>query len=329
MLKLEPANEHWHYLLSVALLSQGKLKEGLYEGEWRLEKYGSWPRATGLPLWEGQSDARLFVSYEQGVADELQWLPILSDLRRMGLSVLVEADARILPIIRRTFGCDFDYTAAPKSRDRSLVFSGHWVTHDYGCTHILPVGSLPFHFRREGNFEDFQPLRAKEFEMPERFSEDSFNVGLAWRSRASREGLYTRLGQWRELFDLPNVTIWNLQYDEEQLDILEAGVDIKQVSGLDTFDGLDDLGGFMSLLDLVISPTNAVSKLAGALGIPCSMLLHSDDHMRYGCVNGYGFPLLPSVRTYVKTAYDDDWNKLIAAVVEDVRVKSEARHKTD
>ena len=86
---------------------------------------------------------------------------------------------------------------------------------------------------------------------------------------------YTRLDEWAPIMRHARngtIALVLLQYDECEREVVEAearfGVRIHRWPDLDLKDDFDGVAALLGALDLAIAPRNAVTMLAGALGVP-------------------------------------------------------------
>ncbi len=158
---------------------------------------------------------------------------------------------------------------------------------------IKLVSELFFHFRK--NYNDFRnnkphlivdKKRVNYFK--EQLPKDTILIGLSWRSsltNAMRNIHYLSIEDMIPLFNIPNVSFVNLQYDEctHELDIIrdKYNIDIINFPGLDQMNDFDGVAGLMQNLDIVISPFTAVIELAGSIGVKGILFSnHGESHWR-------------------------------------------------
>ncbi|MFD1628029.1 tetratricopeptide repeat protein [Azospirillum griseum] len=250
-----------------AALARGDLATGWAGLEARFASGQALPdRRFRIPAWDGGDPAgkTLLVWREQGVGDELMHSACFPDLIARTGRVVIEADARLLPLFARSFPTALVRAATEDPQDADA--------------HIA-AGSLPRHLRPR--LSDFPAragwLRADPAAVERwraRFPADALTVGLCWRSRfmnAERAANYTTLDRWGPILTLPGLRLVNLQYDECEAELAEAearfGVRILRPD-LDLLTDLDGAAALTSALDLVISAGTSVAEMAGALGVP-------------------------------------------------------------
>ncbi|MDO6488125.1 hypothetical protein Q4503_10470 [Colwellia sp. 6_MG-2023] len=107
-------------------------------------------------------------------------------------------------------------------------------------------------------------------------------IGISWRSSLtthSRNEHYLTIEELKPLFELPNVTFINLQYDEctEEIQKVNSQYPGKIINfeDIDQYNDFDSVAALMMCCDLIISPATTVVELAGALG--CNAWLFSNS----------------------------------------------------
>lgn len=277
-LELNSKNEVAYWNLSLSFLSIGQLDDG-----WGLYSYGfgSKQRQPYRPfpglLWDGSSlkDKTIMVWREQGIGDDLRFSSMYGDIVAQAKKVIIETDARFVPLYQRTWP-----EAIVRPETNTSTGLGNMMEVDFDVT---APAALPATYLRP-HIEDFPKHQGYLVPDPDRratFREwlDSLGPGLAlgfaWRSgkrNAVRSHYYTELEDWIELFKTPGIKLINLQYDNAAPD-LEAfernhGIKIHQAPGLDLYSDLDGAAALTKELDLVVSAGTSVADMAGALGVP-------------------------------------------------------------
>ncbi|MCW2247879.1 tetratricopeptide (TPR) repeat protein [Azospirillum fermentarium] len=284
-----------------AALAAGRLADGWQGLEARFTAGQALPdRRFPIPRWQGEARAgkRLLVWREQGVGDEIMFASVYPDIlgppRRLAApSVVIEADARLVPLLARSFPA-------------AVVRAETGAPMDADC-HI-PAGSLPvLHRTRLADFPAvpafLRPDPARVAAWRDRLP-PGLRVGLCWRSgrvSAERAGHYTRLAEWEPLLRLPGLVPVCLQYDgcagEVAAVAARTGITIHTPDGLDLRNDLDGAAALTAALDLVVSAGTSVAEMAGALGVPVWRLSHPREWsaLGTGCR-----PWYPSMRLFVR-----------------------------
>jgi tetratricopeptide (TPR) repeat protein len=317
VLELDPDNDTMHAYRGYVLLAAGRISEAWDEWDHGIKggPRGK-ERQTNVPRWTREDkDSRVLVYREQGVGDELMLASCYPDIIAAAQEVIIECDPRLEALFARSF---------PEAvvRARSVDILGRETLHDYDRS--IPAGSLARIFRR--NLDEFPDERVivkadpvKVAEWRERLREvgDGPYVGLSWRSKvktAERRLEYTRLEEWGEIFDIPNVTWVNLQYDDCEHELHDAeerfGVRVHRWDFLDLMNDLDEVAALNSALDLVIAPRNAVSMLSGALGVETIALANRFSWADLGTDR---LPWLPAARMIYREP-NGEWAPALTAL---------------
>ncbi|GHD60905.1 protein FlbA [Thalassobaculum fulvum] len=230
----------------------------------------------------GTPVGRLLVATEQGVGDELLFLSCLPDLLADVPDPVVELDARLHPLFRRSFP---GITLVPRQATRleagRAVFDYTRVAREHSITHYIHAGSLLGLYRaerarpatRRGYLEaDPEAVAAWRERLAGLGPEPK--VGVSWRSiavaSATRFSAYAPLDDWAPILRLPGIRFVCLQYDECRAEVEafreRTGLDLWIPEGLDQMDDLDGTAALMSALDAVVSAPTTVCWLAAAVG---------------------------------------------------------------
>jgi len=276
---LNPRYVDGHYSRGTLLLSLGRFAEGWPEHEFRRLKPGVPVRRYAAPEWGGE-DLRgrtLFCYAEQGLGDTLQFIRFAAELASRGAAVVVEVPRPLAAICSTVESVRI--VAAGGSAPR---FDCH-----------SPLMSLPL---RMGLTLEQLPLRTAYLKAsPERIAawkprlpEGRLRVGIAWQGNPSAEvdrGRSLPLQAFAPLLAIPGVALVSLQkgLGAEQLGQLAGAAAITDLGeGLDAGpDAFVDTAAVMASLDLVITSDTSIAHLAGALGVPCWVLLQKAADWRW------------------------------------------------
>lgn len=316
-----------HYNLGIALLKLGHLADGWDEYEWRFqssEKKKIGARHFPQAQWQGEDLAgrSLLVWAEQGVGDEVLFAGMVPDLLAKGADVTLECDSRLAPLFERSFPgirC-LDKTVPPMEETLSPDFDFQ-----------VPSGSLARHLRRD--FESFigtGPYLLADADKTRAFREkydggDSLKIGLAWLSKNKREGLSRREGMNKSmalkdlsaLAEIDGITLVDLQYgntaSERNAFAGQTGVTVLHDDDVDQMTDLDAFAAQVAAMDLVLSISNTTVHMAGALGVPCWVMLNA---MPLHCWmrDRDDSPWYPSVRLFRQHS-DGDWSGVINRII--------------
>lgn len=305
-LAADPASAQAAANLAMLELLLGEWASGLerYEARWRDPAYAARRNYMGRPHWDGSAGngRRILLFAEQGFGDTLQFCRFARDVRAKGFEVFLET----WPALRRLLG-----TLDP---DITLVAAdGHATEVDV----IAPLMSLPY---------------LLGIDTPERVSgvpylsvpsdgeglEAAFDrgarlrVGLNWRGNprhledTKRSLLPSELAPFGGLADVQFV----------DLDLDSAGapqeLPIEMLDVAERIDDFADTAALMRQLDLVVTVDTATAHLAGALGVPCWLLLPHVPDWRWLTARE-DTPWYDSVRLFRQPRIGD-WSDVVARV---------------
>jgi hypothetical protein len=263
----------------------GEFEEGWREHEWRWAAgAGSFPEAIG-PRWtpsDAPPGAGVRVYAEQGIGDEIMFASMLPDLQRTGARVVAKADARLLPLFRRSFaGIAFEPRADTEAEQSPAARTDFCIA----------AGSLGLHFRRAAADFPGTPYlvadRARARALRARLQDGRLLCGLSWwtASRANGRARSPEPPLWAPLLGVQGVRFVSLQYDaaaagRDQL-VRHCPAGLVEVASIDPKADLDGLAALIEALDLVITIGNSTAHLAGALGKAAWVLLPSAPEWRW------------------------------------------------
>ena len=238
----------------------------------------------GLPMWRGelQPAGKLLIWAEVnfGVGQNLLHASILPDLLKLGLEVVLEVEARLVPVFHAAFPQIEVVEQVQPGEQR-----GDWLQH-VACH--LPIGSLVRYFRRtRTDYASSEPFlhhdAARTAKLRAQLDEASGGkrllVGFSWTSINPYVGgeKSVPLEQLLAALDLPGVGLVNLQYGDHAQAIAEAsaatGVEVLEAEGIDRTDDLAGMCDLIAGLDLVVCIGHTTAHLAGGLGIPNLVLV--------------------------------------------------------
>lgn len=278
-LDLMPDNALWRWNRSLALLLQGKLREGFADYENRLRL----PRNHHLyldrpPLWRGEPLAgrSLLVTTEQGFGDTLQFVRLLPEVeRRFGGQITLWCEGPLLRLLGETFRVA-DRAASPP-------------TADFSC----PLLSLP---QRLGLDLDgiptpipyLAPPAAAKGKWREKLAGlPRPRIGLVWAGASRRQEADANLidrrrslapAQLKPLLTHSGIAWVSLQFGASPDELAELPGIINVMEEVADF---ADTAAILGQLDLLISVDTSVVHLAGGLGVPTWVLSRFDGCWRW------------------------------------------------
>lgn len=284
---LAPADPAIRYNLANCLLAAGDLERGWKEFRWRHFKDEVLIDRQGLPPeWDGTAldGGGLLIFQEQGIGDEIRFASCLGGIsERTRAPVIVECDARLIPLFHRTFPKLRFIGKLPRDEGPPTTVDFSDLVRSENMSAHCAVGDLP-RFNRPtiaafpSDRSYLTPAREKCAHWRERLDQigPGAKLGFLWRTGLASK-IYAHyffdILDFREVFALPGIQPVNLQYDDCEDDLRRAenelGVSIHRPEGIDLRDDLDDLAALIAELDMVVGPMTSVLALAGAVGTRC------------------------------------------------------------
>lgn len=269
------------------------LQLGHYESGWtdyeaRLQRRPETYKCYPMPFWQGEdlTGKTIFVEYEQGMGDQIvmsRFLPLLA--ARAG-HVYYCAPQLMVPLM-------WEFTRIP-----NFTFVPERVPLpevDYASY----LGSLPLYLREFVPPADPRLIRWRietagaecqvKLPQPELGDEvPTLKVGVCWTGNPVMERHQERdvpLAELLTLADDPRVWLYSLQVGAGMGDVARLGAEdlVCDLGPALVERGWVATGVIMQQLDLVVTCCTAVAHLAGALGVPCVVLLPYSAYWVWGC----------------------------------------------
>ena len=332
----EPKNAQLRLNRAVLHLLRGELKDGWRDYAARLKVPGKAPVCDhGLKTWNGAhlKRTRLLVTTEQGVGDQIMFASMIPELaaraREDGAAVVLECDARLVPLFARSFPSVTVCAAQMETKAGFTTARYSWLKQAGGANAAIEMGSLPRLMR--GGIEQFPdpnaflvPDAAETAQWKKTFAAagQGPRIGICWRSGKTgglRSLQFAPLAAWAAFIRSLPGTIVSVQYDATPEEIAElaalSGREIILPPSLDQKQELDRTCAMLSALDHVASAPTAVSWLAAGAGVPTSKILYDTSWTSFGTSFE---PFAPSC-TCIMPKSRGDWSDVFAQVSARVR----------
>lgn len=311
------------------LLSEGRIREGWSEHRWSeapQDKRRGWRPHKG-EYWSGQNLAgkTVLVWGEQGIGDEIIYASMIPNVIAQAGKVLIECDARLVPLYERSFVTAEVYARepqiAPKLKQREIDF------------HISVADLCPILRPDLAAFTDGQtylsPNPSQREAIRKKYSHRAEGlplIGIAWRSGRKNNAWLKSipLREWHPIFEAGATNLISLQYGDlsEEIESAEREFGVSIFCD-DQIDPLTDMDGFASqvaAMDLVITNSNTAAHVAGALGVPTWVMVPrsgSGGTPWYWQREGAKCPWYNSVQLYRQTRFQN-WESALSAVATDM-----------
>jgi tetratricopeptide (TPR) repeat protein len=230
------------------------------------------PRRYSQPMWRGEEGQgrTILLWAEQGFGDAIQFCRFAPALVQQGWQVVIEVPDELKRLVATLPGVTvtgFNDVPPPFDMQFPLIDlpGAFGVTPDtVPSAPYLTANDLAGSWR--GRLDKLQGAK----------------IGIVWRGKTSHPRERWR-GMSAELFSrftaIPGLSFVNLQRDSRPDELAKFGPNVLDAStGLTDF---ADTAAMVASLDLVISTDTAVCHLAGALGVPCWVLLDSAADWRW------------------------------------------------
>ncbi|KVH45659.1 tetratricopeptide repeat protein [Burkholderia diffusa] len=323
-MKVVPNDPSPAWSLATLQLSMGDYERGWvnYEYRWTAAGKRPWWQDGSTPLWTGQPlDAKtLFLWTEADAGKTLMFTRLVPKLteqvKQMGGRVVFGVSPQLHGLIAASVGPCLDDCVA-------------WtpVQSLPTCDFHLPLGSLPMRLgiRLDDLPVDVSYLKAHptKTEMLGRSlsTRSRRRVGLVWTDgREHRDGGADRAidaavieQALREIDDV-DFFCWYSRPEGEQKSMRDAGMELIDVS--EQVSTIDDIAAFVINLDLVVTASQSVAHMAGALGVPTWLLLDMDPDWVW-MMDRNDTPWYPTMRLY-RQLEPGNWRSVFECVARDL-----------
>jgi len=310
-MSIQPDHADANFNFSTTCLLNEIYDAGWIKYEWRFLKkeinYPVLPEFT-QPLWDGRSieGKTIYVCYEQGFGDVLQFSRYIPVLASMGANVIFKC-----PITQERLFKQSNLNAeiiGSNFPDYLLKFD----TYTYLMSIPLLLGTNTKNIPLSEGYLKAEKSLVEQYR-EKYFNNDSFKIGICWTS--SVKGVKKRkipLEYFYKFAGIKNVKLYSLQvgYTVQELEKVPQEIEIVDLGN--TFNDFADTAAAVENLDLVISTDTSVVHLTGALGkpvwglityIPCWRWLQDRDDS----------PWYKSMRLF-RQKYPGNWEEVMQRV---------------
>jgi tetratricopeptide (TPR) repeat protein len=262
----------------LCLLRTGHLEQGWRRFEWRKKLQDAFgARSFSQPLWLGEKDISnkiLFVHWEQGLGDTLQFYRYGKLLKARGIKVAMSVQEPLFPLLKQ---------ADPDIR---LINQDEVPAEfDYHC----PLLSLPLALQTTLEtipsqeryiFADQQRRREWDNRLPLRTKP---RIGIAWSGGIKHKNDHNRSIDLAAIAPLLSADAHWVSLQKELRDGEAAR--LAQIQKITSYHAelkdFSDTAAVIDLLDLVITVDTSIAHLAGAMGKPVWILLPYNSDWRW------------------------------------------------
>lgn len=302
---------------ALARLALGRYEEGWrgYELRWKRPHAVRLP-SLGLPVWLGETPIRgrrLLIQHEQGLGDTIQMVRYVRLLQAAGAVCHLHVPSALVPLVARSF-------------PEAVVASVPPAAGAADCR--LPMMSLPLALgsSSEAAIPRWPSYLAADPALVARWTggwrvPPARRVGLVWRGNPNHDNDHQRslpLAELRPLLDA---------HPDHEFATLQKGLTPAERALLETcpnarvFDAeltdFDATAAVMANLGVVFSVDSSPAHLAGALGVPTTLLLCHGGEWRWG-LGRSDTPWYPAMRL-VRQPRAGDWPGVVALLADQLR----------
>ncbi|MDG2244132.1 MAG: tetratricopeptide repeat protein [Rhodospirillaceae bacterium] len=304
---LSPESADAHHHLGQTLLKSGHLAEGwpAFEWRWKTKEFRRATAVMDVPQWDGQSlsEGVVLLWAEQGVGDQVLYASMMHETEGMTPRILIACMERLVPLFARSFPFAKVQAIEDLTSDQATMQS---------LSAQLPVGDLGRLLRPDmTSFPDRSSYlvvdQSRADVLKKRYRSDTDDrpvIGLSWRSSNPRysSAKSMELVDLADAFSDTEATFIDLQYGDTSGDraaIIKKGFDIFRDSDVDPLTDLDGFAAQVGAMDLVVTTSNTTAHIAGALGVPCWVLVPAGaGGFWYWFLDRDDSPWYPSIRLF-------------------------------
>jgi tetratricopeptide (TPR) repeat protein len=240
----------------------------------------------GEPEWDGTPDKTVVVYADQGIGDEISFASMIPDAAKLCRKLILDCDGRLEHLFRRSFPGVKVYGTKIKE--------GKWAKEDRDIEASLSIGQLGEFVRTADDQFTGAPYLIP---CPERTAQwrttlgkkRKPTIGIAWTGGVPHTNARNRRVSLNDLLPVLSLDAHfvSLQYKDAADEIAafkaeHPGIDLVQYRWATLTDDYDDNAALVAACDYVLCIQTAVARTAGALGVPCSVLLPTAANWFYG-----------------------------------------------
>lgn len=277
-----------------------------------------WKYADEQP-WKGEPGGKVVIYGEQGIGDEICAASMFPDAIQRAGSVVLECDARLTGLYRRSFPEAKVYGTRNKME---VAWEAQDASPDYSIS-SFQLGGL---FRRSREAFPGTPYLRADNDRSHMWrslwaSKGKPVIGVAWTGGTKNTAKHLRKWSLPELlpvFRSVDAHWVCLQYTDSQAEVeafaKEHSVDLKCYQFATLSKDYDDTAALVSTLDRVVTMQQTALHIAGALGVKTFAAIPSFPQWRYG-EKGSELPWYNSVRLF-RQKEGDNWSRVIREIAD-------------
>lgn len=306
------AGHHALVHLTYARLGHGDWKFG-FEGyrrtmrtKWRKEREYVGPDGEVSKEWNGEEDAVLIVTGEQGLGDEIMAAGMVPDACKRVKKFIFDCDHRLQALFARSFP---DAIITPSRRQEA-------VRTPIAPTHHKTLFGLAEVLRQHDRDFPRKPYLVPNPDYVRMFKAllGENAIGIAWSGGLPRTGMEQRKAGLFSFISLlrKGGNFVSLEYKDDAAEVAEMqkrhGIQIRRLPWVTQAPDMDLLAGCIAACQSVVGVHTSALHLASALGVPTTMLAHRGSGWRYGPSEMLWYPPTTQVK---KKRVGESWRELV------------------
>ncbi len=319
MMVINPGFSEGRMNYGALLLALGRYEEGwaLFESRYlvsegeplRMSHNAPFPRWAGESL-EGKS---IIIFREQGYGDEIMFARFAATLKARGASrVAILCQPAVKTLLQTVPGVD-DVMSVDDMNDV-------WPLHDYWCYGQSLPSALGIRLNNlPAPIPYIAPQAISRMAWRARIATElpaqTLKIGIAWRGSPEHGNDHNRslknLAVLRPLWDVQGVSFISLQTGEAALEAQNPPADQPIVEWGSQLVDFADGAALVSELDLIISVDTAIVHVAGALGVPCWVMIPRIETDWRWLNDRDDSPWYPKGMRLFRQTTDSDWDDVL------------------
>jgi len=275
-IQIEPEYADAHFNQAYVLFRKGEFFKGWnkYEWRWKTQKQINTCPTLKKPKWKGEKkEGTLFIWAEQGIGDQILFSSVFNELEKYPQKKIISLDRKLIELFSRSFP-NFIFI------DRTLPLN------DQDYDEQIPIGDVPKFFRK--SCFDFKktkhPYLVTDDKKNNKYTEiigistEKILCGLALKSHSQEYGVIKSipLDCMNLIFKSNKIDFIDLQYkkNNEILNTIDnIKIKLKSLPDIDLYNDIDSLASVIDACEVIITCSNSIAHLAGALNKKTLLLL--------------------------------------------------------
>lgn len=239
--------------------------------------------------WSGEPLAgkKIILWAEQGIGDVIMFLGLLPWLLQHKADITLAMTRKLVPLVARSFPnvpiiSEDTFSEAHRTMFDYQMPMGQLIKH--ALPHYCPA-KHPAYMKADA--QKVSELRERYLSYAKERGRQKL-IGISWHTNNPAVGFARNitLNELDPLFSISGLQFVSLQYGEHKADIAQCNQRFRDIilydTAVDSFNDVDTLAAQIAAMDEVITIDNSTVHLAGALGVPATLMLSAMPEWRWG-----------------------------------------------